>query len=131
MDLKQSGKEAPDTYATFADLYNYCYLVASVVGLDCIRIFGYTDPRAEKLAEETGIAFQLTNILREWPRTLNAAASIFRWKTSPPITFHLNSPASRAAGSHHRKMSARCLKPSAGAQKILPFGKELVPSDRQ
>ncbi len=56
---------APDTYATFADLYRYCYLVASVVGLCCIRIFGYRDPRAEKLAEETGIAFQLTNILRD------------------------------------------------------------------
>lgn len=52
-------------YATFADLYRYCYLVASVVGLVCIRIFGYRDPRAEKLAEETGIAFQLTNILRD------------------------------------------------------------------
>jgi 15-cis-phytoene synthase len=54
-----------DTYATFDDLYRYCYLVASVVGLVCIRIFGYADPRAEKLAEETGIAFQLTNILRD------------------------------------------------------------------
>ena len=53
------------TYTTFADLYRYCYLVASVVGLVCIRIFGYTDPRAEKFAEETGIAFQLTNILRD------------------------------------------------------------------
>jgi phytoene synthase len=52
-------------YATFADLYHYCYLVASVVGLVCIRIFGYLDPRAEKLAEETGVAFQLTNILRD------------------------------------------------------------------
>jgi phytoene synthase len=40
-------------------------LVASVVGLVCIRIFGYTDPSAEKLAEQTGIAFQLTNILRD------------------------------------------------------------------
>ena len=62
---KQRPSDAPDTYATFADLYRYCYLVASVVGLVCIRIFGYTDPRAEKLAEETGIAFQLTNILRD------------------------------------------------------------------
>lgn len=52
-------------YATFQDLYRYCYLVASVVGLVCIRIFGYSDSRAEKLAEETGIAFQLTNILRD------------------------------------------------------------------
>jgi phytoene synthase len=54
-----------DTYKTFDDLYQYCYLVASVVGLVCIRIFGYSDPCAEKLAEETGIAFQLTNILRD------------------------------------------------------------------
>ncbi len=53
------------TYATFEDLYRYCYLVASVVGLVCIRIFGYSDPRAEELAEETGVAFQLTNILRD------------------------------------------------------------------
>jgi phytoene synthase len=65
LDLKQAASDAPDTYATFADLYRYCYLVASVVGLVCIRIFGYTDSRAEKLAEETGIAFQLTNILRD------------------------------------------------------------------
>jgi phytoene synthase len=65
MDLVQAATDSPGTYATFADLYRYCYLVASVVGLVCIRIFGYSDPRAEKLAEETGIAFQLTNILRD------------------------------------------------------------------
>lgn len=64
MDLERA--DAPyDTYETFEDLYRYCYLVASVVGLVCIRIFGYSDARAEKLAEETGIAFQLTNILRD------------------------------------------------------------------
>lgn len=65
MDLENATSDEPDTYATFNDLYRYCYLVASVVGLVCIRIFGYTDSRAEKLAEETGIAFQLTNILRD------------------------------------------------------------------
>ncbi|MEO6965062.1 MAG: phytoene/squalene synthase family protein [Acidobacteriaceae bacterium] len=53
------------TYRTFDDLYRYCYFVASVVGLVCIRIFGYTDTRAEELAEQTGVAFQLTNILRD------------------------------------------------------------------
>ncbi len=52
-------------YESFDGLYQYCYLVASVVGLVCIRIFGYTDPRAEMLAEKTGVAFQLTNILRD------------------------------------------------------------------
>jgi len=65
MDVDAGSHDAPDTYATFSDLYRYCYLVASVVGLVCIRIFGYSDVRAEKLAEETGIAFQLTNILRD------------------------------------------------------------------
>jgi phytoene synthase len=65
MDLKPAAGDAPDTYATFEDLYRYCYMVASVVGLVCIRIFGYKDPRAEKLAEETGVALQLTNILRD------------------------------------------------------------------
>ncbi|MCL2660208.1 MAG: phytoene/squalene synthase family protein [Acidobacteriaceae bacterium] len=67
MDLAPQPAEVSgmQTCATFDELYRYCYLVASVVGLVCIRIFGYRDPRAEKLAEETGIAFQLTNILRD------------------------------------------------------------------
>ncbi|GGA56880.1 phytoene desaturase [Edaphobacter acidisoli] len=67
MDLEPRAEGAGEvqTCADFAELYRYCYLVASVVGLVCIRIFGYTDKRAEKLAEETGIAFQLTNILRD------------------------------------------------------------------
>lgn len=67
MDLQPKTLDASgiQTYATFEDLYRYCYLVASVVGLVCIRIFGYSDSRAEGLAEETGVAFQLTNILRD------------------------------------------------------------------
>lgn len=52
-------------YRTYEDLYRYCYYVASVVGLVCIRIFEYSDPRAEELAEQIGVAFQLTNILRD------------------------------------------------------------------
>jgi phytoene synthase len=52
-------------YDSLAALNHYCYLVASVVGLVCIRIFGYTDRRADQLAIDTGIAFQLTNILRD------------------------------------------------------------------
>jgi phytoene synthase len=69
MDLPETdgkGKTTPAVhYETFDQLYDYCYHVASVVGLVCIRIFGYRDPRAEKLAEETGVAFQLTNIIRD------------------------------------------------------------------
>ena len=52
-------------YDNIASLNDYCYLVASVVGLVCIRIFGYTDHRADQLAIDTGIAFQVTNILRD------------------------------------------------------------------
>jgi phytoene synthase len=59
------GSRTIQIYETFEGLYRYCYLVASVVGLVCIRIFGYRDPRAESLAERTGVAFQLTNILRD------------------------------------------------------------------
>lgn len=52
-------------YKTFDDLKLYCYRVASVVGLVCIHIFGYRDPAAEALAEQCGLAFQLTNIIRD------------------------------------------------------------------
>lgn len=55
----------PRHVETFDDLYRYCYLVASVVGLTTIHIFGFQDPRAPLLAERCGIAFQLTNIIRD------------------------------------------------------------------
>jgi phytoene synthase len=53
------------TYETFETLYPYCYRVASAVGLCCIEIFGYTDPRAREYAVNLGVALQLTNILRD------------------------------------------------------------------
>jgi 15-cis-phytoene synthase len=52
-------------YRSFEDLRGYCYRVASVVGLVCIHVFGYRDPEAEPLAERCGLAFQLTNIIRD------------------------------------------------------------------
>lgn len=52
-------------YKTFEELQQYCYRVASVVGLVCIHVFGYRDPEAEPLAERCGLAFQLTNIIRD------------------------------------------------------------------
>ena len=52
-------------YATFEDLYRYCYRVASAVGLVCIHIFGFSSAEARRYAESCGIAFQLTNILRD------------------------------------------------------------------
>jgi len=76
MDVQESVDQWPEAgapappeltvrYRTFEDLYQYCYRVASVVGLVCIRVFGYRDPAAEPLAERCGLAFQLTNIIRD------------------------------------------------------------------
>ena len=52
-------------FATFPELYQYCYRVASVVGLICLRIFQTRSPAAEDYAVNLGLAFQLTNILRD------------------------------------------------------------------
>jgi squalene synthase HpnC/squalene synthase HpnD len=58
------------SYATFDRLREYCYRVAGTVGLTCIHVFGFRDPRAPDVAERLGIAFQLTNILRDLPADL-------------------------------------------------------------
>ncbi len=52
-------------YPTFDRLREYCYRVAGTVGLTCTHVFGFTDVRALALAEKLGLAFQLTNILRD------------------------------------------------------------------
>ncbi len=59
MDLTQHR------YATFRELYEYCYRVAGVVGLMCIEIFDYRNPKAKDYAVNLGVALQLTNILRD------------------------------------------------------------------
>ena len=55
-------------YGTFDRLREYCYRVAGTVGLTCLHVFGFDDPHAPDLAEKLGIAFQLTNILRDVPK---------------------------------------------------------------
>jgi phytoene synthase len=55
----------PVCYGTFTELQAYCYRVASAVGLACIHIWGFTGEQALHYAERAGIAFQLTNILRD------------------------------------------------------------------
>src|SRR5260370_19588289 len=73
MDVEEAEASAQTTsapgltiqYKTFEDLRLYCYRVASVVGLVCIHVFGYRHPAAESLAERCGLAFQLTNIIRD------------------------------------------------------------------
>ncbi len=59
MDLVQSS------YRSFEDLREYCYKVASAVGLICVEIFGYDDAKAQEYAVDLGLAMQLTNILRD------------------------------------------------------------------
>jgi phytoene synthase len=54
-----------DSYPTFKELSLYCYRVASVVGLLTVEIFGYEDRKTLKYAHDLGMAFQLTNILRD------------------------------------------------------------------
>ena len=53
------------TYPSFERLREYCYRVAGTVGLTCTHIFGFRDPRALELAEKLGLAFQLTNMIRD------------------------------------------------------------------
>ena len=63
-----SGVESdltPRCFETFAELEEYCYHVAGAVGLCCIHIWGFEGSRAKELAIECGLAFQLTNILRD------------------------------------------------------------------
>ena len=96
MDIQDSGNptssgaaELQVLYRSFSDLRQYCYRVASVVGLVCIRIFGYRDPAAEALAENLGLAFQLTNIIRdiredaEMGRIYVPAEDLDRFKIGP------------------------------------------------
>jgi len=65
LEIPQSPGTPALVCRTFEELQHYCYFVASVVGLVCIKIFGYADPKAELLAEDCGLAFQLTNIIRD------------------------------------------------------------------
>lgn len=53
------------SYPTFERLREYCYRVAGTVGLTCTHVFGFSDARALDLAEKLGLAFQLTNIIRD------------------------------------------------------------------
>ena len=59
-----------NSYPSFELLERYCYCVAGAVGLCCVHVFGFSDAAALELAPKLGIAFQLTNILRDVPEDL-------------------------------------------------------------
>jgi phytoene synthase len=61
----QWGDLEPARFENWEELRTFCYRVAGTVGLVCIRVWGFRDPEAPRLAVERGIAFQLTNILRD------------------------------------------------------------------
>ena len=87
-------------FETFADLEPYCHQVASAVGLACLPIWGVSDPRALEPARAAGVAFQLTNILRDVGEDL-ARGRVYlpqdeiRRYDSPPETW--NDPSRRPA----------------------------------
>ena len=87
-----SSDLVPRRVETFDELYDYCYHVASVVGLTIIHIFGFRSPDAPKHAEACGVAFQLTNILRDvgedaGKRRIYLPAEDFRRFEVSPDTF--------------------------------------------
>jgi phytoene synthase len=98
------------------------------VGLVCIRIFGYQDPRAEKLAEETGIAFQLTNILRDVAEDAGRNRSTSRSKISPPTMSHWILCCIAKQPLRQQKTSARCWREiGQRAEVITKSAQELMP----
>jgi len=97
----------PAPVHTFEDLYRYCYKVASVVGMTTVHIFGFDSPRALELAESCGIAFQLTNILRDVRE--DAALGRQYLPSEDLARFHV-APDELAAGKH-----------TANFQKLMEF----------
>ncbi|MCE9530752.1 MAG: squalene synthase HpnC [Planctomycetes bacterium] len=119
----------PLRFATFAELSIYCYRVASAVGLCCIHIWGHRDPRAREYAEAAGIAFQLTNILRDLGEDL-AQGRVYLPQEDierfacPPETWRQQGPAFKAM-MHYQVERARAYYQKA---EILP--RYLTPSGR-
>ena len=75
-------------FGDFDELREYCYKVASVVGLVCIRIFGYTDANAEEYAVDMGLALQLTNILRDVKEGHGALPGLHPARRNAPFRIH-------------------------------------------
>ena len=115
MDLEQNR------YASFKELSLYCYRVASVVGLLAAHIFGYRDHNTQKYARDLGMAFQLTNIIRDvredaernriyLPQTMLAEfhvteADILQFKQTPELSQLLAELASQARHYYQRALN--------------------------
>jgi len=120
-------------YPTFADLERYCYRVAGVVGLMCIEVFGYSQPGTRLYAERLGMAFQLTNILRDLGKDAKAGrvylpqedlarfgvseADLVAGHLTPPVQALLRFEADRAWQFY---AAARAALPREDRRKMLP-----------
>ncbi|HEX8924945.1 MAG TPA: phytoene/squalene synthase family protein [Terriglobales bacterium] len=111
-------------YKTFDQLYDYCYHVAGVVGLVCIKIFGYTDNAAEPLAEHLGVAFQLTNILRDVKE--DAQMGRIYIPQEDLDRFHV-SPQELAAGTDTAKLQPLLQFEGKRGRDFYKSGEELLP----
>ncbi len=100
---------APRRMGTFEELYRYCYQVASVVGLSVVHVLGFRAAGALALAEKCGVAFQLTNILRDlkedWergrvyvPHEDLKRFGVAPWEATPAFLELLRFEAGRARG---------------------------------
>lgn len=108
-------------YRTFDELREYCYRVASTVGLICLEIFGYRHQRSREYAVELGLALQLTNILRDVGKDLARGrlyvpldelerfgcteADLERGQLTPPVVALLKHQAERAHRHYDRARS--------------------------
>lgn len=121
-----SSEQAPalaPRYRTFEELRQYCYGVASVVGLVCIRIFGYRDPAAEALAEHCGLAFQLTNIVRDVKEDVAMGRLYF-----PAEDLHeLGLSAADFTAPETARLAALLAKQAARAREGYQAGEQLIP----
>jgi len=128
MDLEFAPAEARPgepvvIYRTFEELYRYCYHVASVVGLVCIKIFGYHDPQAEKLAERCGVAFQLTNIIRD----VKEDAAMGRiYLPAEELKAQGLTPADIAAGTDLVRIRPVLIAQAERAREFYKSGRELI-----
>ena len=111
-------------YPTFDRLREYCYRVAGTVGLTCLHVFGFDDPHAPDLAEKLGIAFQLTNILRDVPKDYEMGRVYLPLEDLAEFGVH---PASMARGPLTPEMRGLLEFEAARARNYYREGVELIP----
>ena len=125
----QLGDVGSVRFETWDDLRGFCYRVASTVGLVCIRVWGFSDPAAPALAVDRGIAFQLTNILRDYREDFDQGrvylpAEDFRRMDLTPEMLRRWSPAPQC----EEFMRAQCDRAAQFYERSAPLDAMVTPS---